>query len=135
VIQRNNKKAWIFIVAVLFSTGTAYSQQRKPCQGLYGNMRTACLKREVARTTAEANRANQELERANLAMVRACQRVAILDQTADLASIAGEVSNRKPLLFAGMYWTSIRAIMSALTNERRNCEAARRAMADNRRRF
>jgi hypothetical protein len=132
-----NKRAWLIILALSFFYGaqTAYSQQRRPCDGLSGAQRRSCLERTVARTTAEANRANERLQRLNFAMTRACNAAELLDVTADIAQTAGEVSFRHPLSYGGLTWTSVRAIMSRFSNEKRNCESARRAVADNRRRF
>jgi hypothetical protein len=54
----------------------------------------------------------------------------VLDQAAELASEQG--ANVK-VVAAGVTWRSLRAIMSALTREKRNCESARQEVERSRR--
>lgn len=122
------------ILLFLTPLAKAYSQQQSQCTGLTGASRTRCLEAEYRRRTAEAEAARKRLERLDRQMRTACDLVAVLDKTAELARRMGELSHDKRLTYGGMTWTSVRALMIRLTQERRNCDDARRAVEEARRR-
>ncbi|MFN0278705.1 MAG: hypothetical protein ACKVRN_08890 [Pyrinomonadaceae bacterium] len=64
-------------------------------------------------------------------MHRTCQTYEVLDQTADLASAQGRTMH---IQAAGVTWTTLRALLSAVTRERQKCESARRDFESARRR-
>jgi hypothetical protein len=111
-----------------------YEKQGKPCAGLQGNARTTCLREELRRANAEVAAANANLARLDRRMTAACNTVAFLDQAAQAAELAGDVTQAKPLSFGGQTWTSVRALMTQLTREKKNCADARRAVEEARRR-
>jgi hypothetical protein len=82
------------------------------------------------KATAEAKAANDRLARLDATMKTACDVVAVLDKTAEIAKNVGDVSEIKPLKYGGMTWTSVRALMTRLTQEQKNCADARRAVEE-----
>ena len=124
----------VVTVVLTLGSGTAYSQQRSPCAGLTGAAHRRCLEAEHRRTTREAAAANARLARLDRRMKTACDMVAVLDKTAEVAQTAGEISRNNRLTYAGMTWTSVRSLMTRLTKERQKCDDARRAVDEARRR-
>lgn len=61
----------LLLVAMLTSPLTLFAQQ-KPCAGLEGAARSACLRAEVERTKRESERANRKLRVLNSATRVAC---------------------------------------------------------------
>lgn len=118
------------VFTIVMFSGISYAQGN--CNHLTN--RTAkrhCLQRQLDEANRQQRLANERLNRANLRMKKACDTVAALDQAAKIASRQGPNVNVRA---AGITWRSTRAIMSALTQERRNCASARQEVEKARRR-
>lgn len=105
------------VLTVLAFSGVTYSQGQ--CNHLTNpTAKRHCLQRQLDEANRQQRLANERLNRANLRMQKACSTVEVLDQAAELASEQGPNVN---VVAAGVTWRSLRAIMSALTREKRNC--------------
>jgi hypothetical protein len=113
------------VLTILVFSGAAYSQGG--CNHLTNpTAKRNCLVRQLNEATRQQKYYEERLNSANRRMQKACSTVEALDQAARIASNQGSNVNVKA---AGVTWRSLRAIMSALTRERRNCESARQEVA------
>ncbi len=118
------------VLTILAFSGVAYSQGK--CDHLTNpTAKRHCLQRQLDEANRQQLLANERLNRANQRMQKACDAAASLDQAAKIASKQGSNVNVRAV---GITWRSTRAIMSALTREKRNCESARREVNKARRR-
>lgn len=118
------------VLTIFAFSGVAYSQGQ--CNHLTNpTAKRHCLQRQLDEANRQQRLAQERLDRANLKMQKACSAVSALDQAAKVASKQGRNVN---VVAVGVTWTSVRAIMSALTREKRNCESARQEVDQARRR-
>lgn len=118
------------VLMILAFSGVSYSQGK--CNHLKNpTAKRHCLQRQLDEANRQQRLAQERLNRANLRMQRACTAMEALDQAAELA--AAQHPNVH-VQAAGATFYSVRAVMSALTRERRNCESARQEVERARRR-
>jgi hypothetical protein len=118
------------VVLVMLLSGAAYSQGK--CNHLTNpTAKRHCLQRQLDEANRQQRLAEERLNRANLRMQKACTAMEALDQAAELAATQHPHVHVKA---AGATFYSVRAVTSALTRERRNCESARREVEKTRRR-
>lgn len=114
----------ISVLTIFLFSGVAYSQGN--CNHLTNpTAKRNCLKRQLDDANRQQRLAQERLNRANLRMQRACTTMEALDQAAELAATQASPH----VQVAGVTYTTVRAVTSALTRERRNCESARQEVA------
>jgi hypothetical protein len=117
------------VLSLGFAASTAGAQVNRSCERLTGVARTQCLSAEATRTSRDAERANAQLAQLNQRMSQACEAMDAANRLANAASVAGSITQVKPLSWGGRTWTSVTSIMSYVTGTRRGCEEARSAVA------